>query len=275
MNPIRRYDFTLHLSDGTFPESSRLKTSELLRKYCTKWAYQVEQGSDSGAVHLQGRVSLRSKRRFTQMVGNDNFLPGAHWSVTSGGCRDFDYVLKADTRIRGPWTSEEAPPPPLTRQLKAFFEQTMFPWQNTISLLCSAYDERHIHVVFDERGGIGKSILCEALMYRGIAFDMPPLRSMQDIMSIAIDRVKKAYVIDMPRGMKKDKMGEFFSGIECLKNGRAYDVRYKYREKRFDRPTVIVFTNVLPVLELLSPDRWKIWVVNERKELQPFEQRIG
>lgn len=88
---------------------------------------------------------------------------------------------------------------------------------------------------------------------------MPPFRQMEDILACAIDNIMPAYIIDMPRGMKKDKLGEFYSGLEALKNGVAYDKRYKFRKVRFDRPQVIVFTNVLPAFELMSKDRWCVY----------------
>lgn len=69
----------------------------------------------------------------------------------------------------------------------------------------------------------------------------------------------------MPRGMKKDKLGDFYSGIEVIKNGVAYDKRYSAKKIRFDRPRIIVFSNELPNFELMSEDRWKLWTINDNK----------
>jgi hypothetical protein len=65
----------------------------------------------------------------------------------------------------------------------------------------------------------------------------------------------------MPRGMKKDKLGDFYSGIEVIKNGVAYDKRYTAKKIRFNRPRIFVFTNTLPELNLMSKDRWVIWTI--------------
>ena len=67
----------------------------------------------------------------------------------------------------------------------------------------------------------------------------------------------------MPRGMKKDRLGDFYSGIEVIKNGASYDKRYAPDKKRFNRPRIFVFTNTLPVFELMSKDRWEIWTIQE------------
>jgi hypothetical protein len=60
---------------------------------------------------------------------------------------------------------------------------------------------------------------------------------MEDIMEFVMNfKAYPSYSVDMPRGMKKDKLGEFYSGLECLKNGYAYDKRYEGKRRRFDRP---------------------------------------
>jgi hypothetical protein len=87
---------------------------------------------------------------------------------------------------------------------------------------------------------------------------------MDDIFQWVCSRPKKrSYIVDMPRGMKKDRLGDFYSGIEVIKNGVAYDKRYTAKKIRFDRPRIFVFTNTLPNLELMSKDRWEIWKIDE------------
>lgn len=73
----------------------------------------------------------------------------------------------------------------------------------------------------------------------------------------------------MPRGMKKDKLADFYSGIEVIKNGVAYDKRYTAQKIRFNRPRVFVFTNTLPEFNLMSKDRWKVWTLYEN-QLKPY-----
>jgi len=74
----------------------------------------------------------------------------------------------------------------------------------------------------------------------------------------------------MPRGMKKDKLGEFYSGIEVIKNGVAYDKRYSPKKLRFDRPAIVVFTNELPEFSLMSIDRWNVWEMTDSHNIIPY-----
>ena len=70
-----------------------------------------------------------------------------------------------------------------------------------------------------------------------------------------------AYLIDMPRALKKDKLFGFYSALETLKDGYAYDDRYRFVEKVFDCPNIWVFSNCMPDPDMLSIDRWRIYSV--------------
>ena len=117
-------------------------------------------------------------------------------------------------------------------------------------------------------GNSGKSIFAEFLEYQGVAFELPMLRTMEDLMAFAYSYPpKKAYLIDMPRGIKKDKMGEFDGGVECLKNGVTYDKRHHGKKRRMSRPQIFIFTNVLPDFSLMSMDRWRVWTMRQDKSM--------
>ena len=129
---------------------------------------------------------------------------------------------------------------------------------------------RIIDLIYDINGNNGKSIFSEYLEYQGIAEEVPPFRLMDDIFQWVASRpIKECYLFDMPRGMKKDKLADFYAGIEVIKNGVAYDKRYNAKKIRFNRPRVFVFTNTLPAFNLMSKDRWKVWTFynNDLKEM--------
>jgi len=259
------YDFTI--SCEKMPEIEVVKAN--LCEWFKKWVFQKEEG-DGGFLHWQGRGSLIKPQRLMELASKcKDVFPGVHWSITSkdvhcGG--SFNYVMKADTRIDGPWSDKEYEvPPPLTRQLKAFQERGLeYGWHKKVLELVQSYDERSIKVIVDPDGNSCKSLFCEYLEYMGLAFEVPAMRSMEDLMQCVMAiPAKKAYLIDMPRGMNKGKLGEFYSGLESIKNGVAYDKRYAFKKRRIDRPQVIVFTNTMPKMELLTKDRWVIYHMRE------------
>ena len=133
-------------------------------------------------------------------------------------------------------------------------------WQTQVKDLISVYDDRTIIMIVDVEGNCGKSAFAEYMEYEGLAYEIPPMRLMEDIMACCMSiPTQTCYMVDLPRAMKKDKLSDFFSGLECLKNGVMYDKRYKFKKKRIDCPQVIVFSNKYPDKNYLSPDRWKMY----------------
>lgn len=252
------WDFTI--SCEKFPDKNDLM--KLLSKWCKKWVFQQEKGETSGFLHWQGRVSLIKKKRESEIIKQIP-IPG-RWSKTCTKVhqgQNFNYVMKADTHVDGPWSDQDFDePPPLTRQLKKFMADEMRPWQTTLKDLLTEEDDRSIKLIIDKTGNSGKSIFSEYLEYNGLAYEIPPFRLMEDIMQCAMCiKTQKCYIIDMPRALKKDKLSEFYSGLECLKNGVCYDKRYSFKKRRMDRPQVVVFTNKDPCWDYMSMDRWEIY----------------
>lgn len=269
MNQLCTYDFTL-------PTHSNDRDNIIghLKEWAKKWVFQ-EETSDSGYNHFQGRISLIKKLRMNELISKtrDVFI-GCHWSITSSATHEgarFNYVMKADTRVAGPWKDDDEEPPKLTRQLRAFMEQEKYEWQLQLENMVQQTDDRRIIVIVDNEGNQGKSIFCEYLEYQKLAYEIPPFTAMEDVMQCAMSiKVQKAYLIDMPRGMKKEKLAGFYAGLESLKNGVMYDKRYAFKKRRIDRPQVVVFTNTVPDISLLSADRW-LFLELTRRQLLPIQ----
>lgn len=252
--------------DITIPKE-KYETAEMLMhmlfKWCKKWVFQIEKGEKTGYVHYQCRVHLMKKQTLQGVLADIAPVVGGNWSITSKSVHDgnkFNYVMKMQTFVEGPWTEDDYEiPKPMTWQLAEFLKWDLLPWQVQIIDICEQRSMRDIHIIYDHVGHAGKSIFAEYLEYKHLAFEMMAMRCMEDLLQFAHSfKPAKCYLIDMPRGMKKDKLAEFYSGIEVLKNGVTYDKRYAGKKRRMGRPQIIVFTNALPVFELMSPDRWVV-----------------
>lgn len=267
------YDFTAKASVADVDAVKRF-----LRTIAKKWTFQKEKGTQAGYLHWQGRVSLKAKVRQGAALSlfNREWGPGfGDLSATSGdnaGVMEMTgeafYCQKEETRVDGPWTDRDPVPQFESFEVQLINKHGLKPWQNTIKEMIElGYDSRSINVVYCPEGNIGKSSFTEWLEWKGIAYELPMMRLMEDIMQAVMcvnqDRRWKAFCIDMPRAMKKEKLFDFYSGIECLKNGVAYDKRYSFKKLRFNRPHIWLFTNTKPDSDLMSRDRWKIWKVNE------------
>jgi len=256
-----------------------------LRKFLTenakKFSYQLEKNGD-GKLHWQIRLSLFKKKKKFQLLATIPFA-NTNVSPTSSdvhAAKKFNYVMKADTRVDGPWTdTDDVEPPKLTKQLERFMRHTLRPWQteivNLISLQDDDLEDRKIIYILDEVGNSGKSIFCEWLEFNSKAYEIPMMSQMEDIMQCCMCiKEQSCYIIDMPRGLKKDKLASFFGGVECLKNGVMYDKRYAFKKRRIDRPNVVIFSNCMPDLSLLSGDRWSIYIMQPDYSLKKHDPSV-
>ena len=251
-----------------------------LKGYCKKFAFQLEQGRRTGYKHWQCRVSLITKRTAAAIVTELAPEIGGNWSLTSdtvhSGPKHFNYVMKEDTRIDGPWTDQTPcdDAPVMTRQLREFMKiigddhSGMYDFQKYLYGEAQEYNDRKITLIYDLHGHSGKSRIVDLLEYKEIALYVPPVDSMKDMSQyICCYETRRCYCIDLPRAMKKDKkaLRGIYSGIELLKDGRMFDTRYAAKSRRIDCPQIFVFCNDLPDFDMLSNDRWEILEIQDDK----------
>lgn len=272
----------ISLFDVTVPVDKFADYRSLAEKLGTvakKWVFQKEKGDETDYIHWQVRLSLHKKASCAAVLRDCVPVIPGHWSVTSSATHDagnvFNYVMKAQTRMEGPWTDQDAdlrPPPVLTRQLIHYHKQEKYPWQVKMEAICRESNDRRLYYIFDPHYNSGKSIFCEDMEYKMLAEEIPPFTLMEDIMQFVFCQHKSpCYLFDMPAAMKKEKVHQLYSGLEMLKNGFLYDKRYNGKKLRISRPIVAVFANNLPQLGLMAPDRWVTMYITPKKNLVEFD----
>lgn len=272
-NAVATFDFTYFCDnlDEYFP---------IVRDWCKdvskKWCFQYEEGSETNRKHFQGRLSLKVKKREIEFIKSiPQNLKGMHISITSKeNVKNNFYVLKEDTRVSGPWSSEdkEVYIPRDVRKIKDFYS-----WQNTVLDLCKKEEDRIVNIIYDPHGNNGKSTLIRYCMVHQIGRKLPLCNDYKDLMRMVMDMPdSNNYFIDMPRAIGKERLYQFYGAIEEIKSGYAFDDRYSFKEKIFDPPNVFIFTNQLPDQGLLSKDRWVIWTIvdNELKKYHSSPEEL-
>ncbi len=267
-NQCAEYEWTLAADDDY--TTQRDSIIECLKEWASKWWFQYEEG-DTGYRHFQGKLNLKKKRRLQEispLLQDEPPLKKIRLSPTSkNNIGKTHYIIKKDTRKDGPWTHEDEVIY-IPRQIREI--KQLYPWQQSIIDKVNDWDTRTINVIYDQDGNIGKSTLVGYLRAHSLAKKLPFCNDFKDIMRMVCDMpTSTCYLIDMPRAINKEKLFQMYSAIEEIKNGYAYDDRYKFKEKFFDCPNIWVFTNMVPDRTLVSNDRWKIWVV-KNKELKGF-----
>lgn len=266
-HPVAVFDFTLPAEDV---DSKMIIAG--LDGLAKKYAFQLEE-SDTGYRHFQGRVSLIKKRRLgaaINLFAVKDVFSKIHLSITSTpGMGDQLYVLKEDTRVGGPWTDKDEKPLYVPRHIRAV--TGLRPFQAKILEMAGEIDDRKVDVIYCPNGNKGKSVLIGKARAAGHRA-LPPCFDYKDILRMVHGLpTAKAYFIDMPRAIKKDKVAGFFAALETIKDGYAYDDRYSFREKTFDPPRIFLFTNKVPDLRHLSLDRWSFWTIDDSFELCAYD----
>ena len=94
------------------------------------------------------------------------------------------------------------------------------------------WNTRTINVVLDFKGNIGKSTLVNYIRAHRLGRRIPPVNDFKDLMRMVMDMpTSSLYLIDMPRSMSKSGLLGLYSAIEEVKNGYAFDDRYKFTER--------------------------------------------
>ena len=288
--PVCRMDFTIYEVCG----EDTLSVSELARileVFAKKWVFQLEMGEESKARHYQGRMSLKVKSRCDTIANKirKEYLNSKwciHLSATSNANKDNDfYVTKEDTRIDGPWDDikwNNEKPAYIPRQVREIIEtQPWRPFQQSILDSINVWDTRHANILICPKGNIGKSVLVQYMDIMKMSKMVPFIKDYEGLLRMVYDtragnRTKwKGYCIDMPRAIKKEKLGQIYAAIETIKGGYCWDDRYEFKDEHFDCPVIWVMTNREPELDLLSLDRWKIWTVDEEYNLVPWAAQNG
>lgn len=281
-NAIFNFDGTLFHKAFIWEDFLEEKLNELedyCKLYCKKWCFQAEVCPSTGRRHIQLRISLKKKCRkppflsFSGFVGNEHQMPTVNWSATSNHINNanfFDYCTKNESAIENTCKRSDDEIIYIPRQIRDITE--WYPWQDAVIASLDVFDKRHINWLYCPTGNIGKSTLSTYCRCKKLARTIPMINDYKELMGAVIDMQSKAYMLDMPRALKKDKQFQILGAIETIKDGYAFDTRYKYREINFDCPVIWVFSNQLPDKSYLSNDRWLIWTVEDKQLIKYNEQ---
>lgn len=300
MGPIAVFDFTA---------SAKLNNKETittcLKEIAKKWAFQLEKGkalkeveedfdysdsdssssedsgtstdtsgtTDAGYLHYQGKLSLKSKMRKGSLISlfkNKGII--AHVTPTlKKNINNYDYVQKEDTRVEGPWTSEDVPMP---KHLEQFI---WLPWIQHIKDDLDKHDWRTINWVYDRQGCKGKSWVLDMFTHLKLVHELEPMRD-HERMSMTMASLhnqfgcRRGIFVEFMRSYPRKQMEDMLTALERVKGGRFIDTRNHAKPHMcFLKPNVWVFANFFPDFGGMSSDRWKFWRISDKDELIEIE----
>jgi len=248
-----------------FRDADHAGCIDWLKANVKAYDFQYEKCPTTGSLHYQGRVALKQRLRKGGVIALFRGGPLAKSKLASerdpaGGSKSKKYCHKVETRVDGPWSSDDIPIF-IPRQYDL---AELWPSQQVIRDSLTVRDDRGINVCINKSGNCGKSSFLGFAVCRRLAGYLPVFHQMKDYAQAVCDMPTfEAYMCDMPRNLNKEKLGEFWAAMEMIKGGIVYDPRYHYKMKFMNSPVLWIFTNEYPPIDALSYDRWRWWKLSE------------
>ena len=127
------------------------------------------------------------------------------------------------------------------------------PWQEqVIAIVNTENTNRAVFWVYDNRGGTGKSYLCQYLLKSGNGILFADFNYRENSYLYNCESI---VLFDLARSSTAPTDMRF---VEDLKNGYLVSTKFEVKKKIFVSPLVIIFSNELPRQEIPSKDRWKV-----------------
>lgn len=212
-----------------------------LKEHCKKFTFQGEEGKQ-GFKHWQGNLSLKKRLRMHEvknLISNKIHLEGTKDVFAAD-----NYCSKSETRIEGPYSEKSE-----------FIEiiENLREWQKKLEIeLLEKPNDRKIIWICDNEGNMGKTVFCK---YMAIKHKATIIQSgkKSDI----------AYMIDNPKivlfNLSRTQESRInYDAIESIKDGMIMSSKYESKMKIFNPPHVIIMSNFMPDINMMSKDRWDI-----------------
>jgi len=287
-NKYANYVFTWNSDDkDALPEN--LKLVKYLESITESYAYQLELGSETKRLHIQGCFKLCTRKRkdtlireFEKEFGRDLVLRLRLDKMEGKWEQAVEYCTKQEGRVGDtPFLSEN-----LVsyggRDIEVFrTEESWHPWQSQLYIqlfdlhtgMPTIADDRSILWITDTKGNSGKSKFCKYICHTHKCAVKIPFGTATQIRSAVIAAgPKKVYLLDIPRTMgEDDSIDSLISSIEDIKNGFVTSAMYgKFQQMIFDPPHIVVFSNDPCPVEKMSRDRWRSYYINQMNKFLTY-----
>lgn len=253
---------------------------EHLENNFEQWCFQLERESRH---HFQGHLKLQGGRKevkntILHMLGlvNNNDIkqltvsPASNNGITTGGAAF--YCMKPGA-IDGPWCDENHS---FKKKVKYTGKdlacmENPFPWQQVVIdwIKESPEDDRTIKWICNPRGCERKSKLMKYLCFNKNEFDCTRLglgTATQLKEAACAKGAHRCWLVDLPRvAGNQESRRDLFSALEEIKNGWVETYMHgKPKELWMEPPHVIIMANDMPDLTFCSPDRWNVFLLENK-----------
>lgn len=248
-----------------------------LNANCKKYIFQHERGEETKGDHLQGQMSLKTKKKQHELV---NMFKGTGFETmqvrpTHKEESSAHYCGALETRIAGPWfkgpyevaverkrkrdeiTDEEIE----AEWEKEYGNAVLKPWQQQVDIILATKEPRTVHWIYNPKGNEGKSWFTNYCQHHygtvGLTFGKA-----SDLLYLVSKTKSRAYIFDLSRNATVE-MSEIYAALESIKNGSFISTKYECVHVKLHQPSCVVFSNHMPDTERLSADRWRVYTITD------------
>lgn len=246
------------------------KVKQMLEEIADDYVFQLE-CTETDNWHYQIFCKTKVKIRPITLAGVlRNQFPGIHIDAMHAKDESAlkNYCMKTDSREAGPWSKrriykgEDLP-------------SKLWPWQQKLMEHCmEPPNDRRIMWIYDSKGCTGKSKFCKYMAYhhKVLTLGYAKTSDLLNLVSKNTDRI--AYFLDLTRAKPKDVAdNDLYAAIESIKNGYFMNSKYDTKEVIMSIPHVVVFSNQLPNMSMLTNDRWQILTITKDKHIESYSSR--
>lgn len=219
------------------------------------------EGVQEHNLHYQGLFKSEKPCRGTSFKLRDIFKDwNVHIAPASNAGKESlkNYVSKDVCRVDGPWCDKR-----LYRGKDLIKQHEFTAAQNKFTELYHApVHPRRAYWFFDPAGGCGKSAWIKWLQYHHEEeVCVITAEKSWDIQKLAAEqRMKKLYIVNLAKARPKDiGRADLYNALEGIKDGHFTTTKgLPVETVLMNIPTVMVFSNTLPNLKMMTRKRWFI-----------------
>lgn len=276
-SPAIRWCFTKNDIPQNEEEAIRFYSSysSNIKQHLKYLSYQLEVGEKDKKYHIQGYFELLKKQRLTAL--KEIIDATAHFEPAKGSKEQNNaYTSKENTKVAPVIIYDKSKEPKYTaEELGLIPSDDLYEWQKQVLALANTKaDRRTIHWFFETEGNVGKSETVRQLIHYH-KFGLIDGKK-KDIMCSIIGEdgtkdIMKGYVFNFSR----DKEGKVsYDSMETIKDGLIFSSKYKSSGGIIPPVHIFVFANWKPDVTKMSLDRWKIYLIEDKKlELLKMPQK--
>lgn len=237
--------------------NTQTEIEAFLKKYCSKYVFQLERGEKEGKLHYQIYLNLTDKKRLATLAklfqAETNLPIRLAPSSVAGKSALARYCMKTETRVQGPWADRNI-------YMGEDLPVELFTWQkNIFKMLGTKPDSRKVYWFVDAKGGKGKSTFSKYMYFYHDIVTITFGNAGDLLHLVSKFQGRAGYIFDLSRTKGgQSSMNDIYASIEAVKNGYFINTKYECSICCFAIPHVIVFSNHYPEMSKLSKDRWEI-----------------